>query len=206
MLDAQRVHLAGPEPEHGSTGVIVSLVGVDGSRTMMSDRGVSATLSADDLEPGWFARCDWLHLSGYALLASGSGAGAAVAAAELVRAGGGQVSVDLSAATLVSDLGAAEVRRRVHAASAQVVFANQAEATAAGDLEVPTMLIKRGAAGCSVEAGGVRRDIPVPTPAGLVRDTTGAGDALAAGWLVGGIDTAMAAAARCVARRGAMPP
>ena len=34
---------------------------------------------------------------------------------------------------------------------------------------------------------------------------TGAGDALAAGYLVGGPDLAMAAAARCVAVRGAQP-
>jgi sugar/nucleoside kinase (ribokinase family) len=39
-----------------------------------------------------------------------------------------------------------------------------------------------------------------------VVDTTGAGDALAAGYLVGGVDLAMAAAARCIAHRGAQPP
>jgi sugar/nucleoside kinase (ribokinase family) len=106
---------------------------------------------------------------------------------------------------MVSDLGASEVRRRVQAAGAEVVFANQAEAAAAGDLEVPTMVIKRGGAGCTVVAGGINRHVAVPTGAGPVRDTTGAGDALAAGWLVGGIEMAMAAAAQCVARRGAMP-
>ena len=39
-----------------------------------------------------------------------------------------------------------------------------------------------------------------------VLDTTGAGDALAAGFLVDGIEVGLAAAARCVARLGAMPP
>jgi len=38
-----------------------------------------------------------------------------------------------------------------------------------------------------------------------VVDATGAGDALAAGYLVGGPELAMAAAARCVARIGALP-
>ncbi len=36
-------------------------------------------------------------------------------------------------------------------------------------------------------------------------DTTGAGDALAAGWIVGGPDLALEAAARCVQQVGAMP-
>jgi sugar/nucleoside kinase (ribokinase family) len=34
-------------------------------------------------------------------------------------------------------------------------------------------------------------------------DTTGAGDALAAGFLVGGIELGLAAAARCVSKLGA---
>ena len=38
-----------------------------------------------------------------------------------------------------------------------------------------------------------------------VVDTTGAGDALAAGFLVGGPELALEAAARCVAKLGAMP-
>jgi sugar/nucleoside kinase (ribokinase family) len=41
-------------------------------------------------------------------------------------------------------------------------------------------------------------------PADVV-DTTGAGDALAAGYLVGGPELAAQAAARCVAQLGAMP-
>ena len=40
---------------------------------------------------------------------------------------------------------------------------------------------------------------------GTVVDVTGAGDALAAGYLLGGPDLAMLAAGRCVARRGAQP-
>jgi sugar/nucleoside kinase (ribokinase family) len=38
-----------------------------------------------------------------------------------------------------------------------------------------------------------------------VVDSTGAGDALAAGWIVGGPDLALEAAARCVQLQGAMP-
>jgi sugar/nucleoside kinase (ribokinase family) len=38
-----------------------------------------------------------------------------------------------------------------------------------------------------------------------VVDTTGAGDALAAGWIVGGPELALEAAARCVQQVGSMP-
>lgn len=41
-------------------------------------------------------------------------------------------------------------------------------------------------------------------PADVV-DTTGAGDALAAGFLVGGAELALEAAARCVATVGSLP-
>ena len=42
-------------------------------------------------------------------------------------------------------------------------------------------------------------------PVERVLDSTGAGDALAAGWIVGGPDLALEAAARCVQQLGAMP-
>jgi sugar/nucleoside kinase (ribokinase family) len=45
----------------------------------------------------------------------------------------------------------------------------------------------------------------LPSRAEAVVDATGAGDALAAGFLVGGIELALDAAARCLAGPGAMP-
>ena len=40
---------------------------------------------------------------------------------------------------------------------------------------------------------------------GEVVDTTGAGDALAAGYIVGGIEVGLEAAARCIGQLGAVP-
>jgi len=48
-------------------------------------------------------------------------------------------------------------------------------------------------------------EVELPAVAAEVLDTTGAGDALAAGYLVGGPELALAAAARCVAKLGSMP-
>ena len=60
-------------------------------------------------------------------------------------------------------------------------------------------MLKRGKHGIVVDG----RAFPA-APAEVV-DATGAGDALAAGFLVGGPKVALAAAARCVARIGSMP-
>jgi sugar/nucleoside kinase (ribokinase family) len=47
--------------------------------------------------------------------------------------------------------------------------------------------------------------VQLPAAAVEVVDATGAGDALAAGFLVGGPELAVEAAARCVGKLGAMP-
>ena len=61
------------------------------------------------------------------------------------------------------------------------------------------MGVKRGARGARFGDDERPR-----SPAEAV-DTTGAGDAFAAGYLVGGPELALAAAARCVAQLGSMP-
>jgi sugar/nucleoside kinase (ribokinase family) len=85
------VKVLGPPPM-SRNGVVVSLVELDGSRTMISDRGVAPELTAEELEPQWFAGCDAIHLSGYSLMREPIGT-AAERAAELARAVGARVSV-----------------------------------------------------------------------------------------------------------------
>ena len=87
------------------------------------------------------------------------------------------------------------------AAAPDVVFANEDEARLVGRASTgATWILKRGPRGCSFD--GVERDA---LSVERVLDTTGAGDALAAGWIVGGPDLALEAAARCVQQVGAMP-
>ena len=83
----------------------------------------------------------------------------------------------------------------------RVVFANEEEERMAGGA-VPgaERILKRGAAGCSFD-GDERAALSVER----VVDSTGAGDALAAGYIVGGPDLALEAAARCLSRLGSMP-
>ena len=66
-----------------------------------------------------------------------------------------------------------------------------------------TAVVKRGSRGVVVlSASGAEEHAPAGAE---VIDTTGAGDALAAGFIVGGIELGLEAAARCVSQLGAVP-
>jgi len=197
-LAGHGVELAGPVS--GRNGVVVSLVSLGGERTMASDRGTATSLEPDDLDPAWFA-CDCLHISGYSLVASPID-DAAVRASELAHAAGAQVSVDLSAATRIRSFGAARFRNTLEAVAPEIVFGNEAEWDELGAVGA-TRVVKRGAGGFDVVRGDDVRRCQARDVAAV--DTTGAGDALAAGFLVGGPELAAEAAARCVAQVGAMP-
>jgi sugar/nucleoside kinase (ribokinase family) len=171
--------------------VVVSIA-VGGERSMASDRGAATELEPDELDPEWFD-ADVLHVSGYALLREPA-ASAAERAVQLARSEGARISLDLSAWSLVDD----PFRERARRVAPDVVFATESESAAFGPLD-SDWILKRGARG--VRVGSV--DHPA-LPAEIV-DPTGAGDALAAGFLVGGVELGLAAAARCCARLGAMP-
>ena len=140
------------------------------------------------------------HVTGYALFRSPIDEAAAKAAGA-VRAQGGRISVDLSSWSAIRDSGEDAFRVAVRAAAPDVVFANEdEERLLGGPLAGVTWVLKRGAAGIVVD--GVAH---AAHPAEAVLDTTGAGDALAAGFLVGGPELGLDAAARCVARLGSLP-
>jgi sugar/nucleoside kinase (ribokinase family) len=178
-------------PVAGRTGVVVSIAAA-GDRTMASDRGTAPELAPHDLEPAWFD-CDVLDISGYSLLREPI-ASAADAAAGHARAHGATVALDVSAWTLVDDA----FRARVAALAPDLVFATEREQEAVGPIAARWVL-KRGARGLRVD------DHDYPAVDVEVVDTTGAGDALAAGFLVGGAELGTATAARCCAQMGAMP-
>jgi sugar/nucleoside kinase (ribokinase family) len=203
-LAARGVDVVGPVVE-GRTGVVVSLVGPDGSRTMASDRGVAPDLRAEELEMPWLRGCHALHLPGYSLLRGPIDLASAKAAGAVAQQGG-RLSVDLSSAAGIEAFGAAAFRARLEQLRPAVILGNEGEwAAVGGGMSFPTTrVIKRGARGFLVEPERGRPQAFAPRSADVV-DTTGAGDALAAGFLVGGAELALEAAARCVARLGSMP-
>ena len=197
------VTVLGPLVE-GRTGVVVSLAEPGGLRSMASDRGVAPELRAEELEIAWLRGCDALHLSGYALFRPPvDQAGAKAAGA--VRQQGGRISVDLSSAEAIAAFGPDRLRERLRQLEPDVVFATEGELDAlGGEVSAAAVVRKRGSSGIVVEADGRATQLPAVSVDEVV-DTTGAGDALAAGFLVGGPELGLAAAARCVAKLGAMP-
>jgi sugar/nucleoside kinase (ribokinase family) len=187
-------------PVEGRNGIVCSLVSADGSRSMAADRASAAALRPDELDRAWFAGCDHLFVSGYALMRDPARSAARRAVA-LARGEGARVSVDLASWSAMRDAGADEFRHVLVELAPDVVFANEEEARMVGGT-VPgaVWILKRGARGCSFD-GDERPALPVAR----VVDSTGAGDALAAGWIVGGSELALEAAARCVGQMGTMP-
>ena len=196
-----------------STGTCLVLVGPDGERTMAPDAGANDALSEDDLPEG-----SHLHISGYALLRAGSRPAARAAIGRALREGM-TVSVDPSSSALLTadfldwadgaDLllpNASEA----HALTGEDDPERAAQALAARFGEVVVTLGPAGALWTDGEA--VLR--AAAEPVDEVVDSTGAGDAFAAGLLtarVAGMSTAeqLAAgcrlAARAVAQAGARP-
>jgi ribokinase len=192
-LRRRGVELAGPVEEAG-TGTVVSVATPDGKRTMLTDRGIAPELAPGELDPSWLEGCQWLHVAGYSLTRSPI-RDAALAAAGLAS----RVSVDLSSTAAIQAAGVEEFRALLDRIRPQTVFANEDEAALVGQIEAETVVVKRGAGGIAVNGTEFEAK-----PAEVV-DTTGAGDALAAGFLLGGPELGLDAAARCVATMGAFP-
>jgi len=194
----------------GRTGSIVVLVAPDGERSMLPDRGGAVDL--DHVDPAVLDGCSWLHLPAYSLLVEPLGRASAALAGEAHRRGV-QVCVDASSAALLEHVGPAAARSAIEAIGPQVVLANGDEARVL-DLRAHPFrhdvrtVVKAGADPVEV-LGAERLTVPVP-PVADVRDTTGAGDAFAAGLLgalARGADTTGAVLAGCsvAARVLAMP-
>lgn len=186
------VEICGPVAA-GRGGVVVSLRDAHGQRTMASDRGVAPLLERSEIDPSWVQSCDVLHVSGYCLLREPM-AEAAVEAARHAR----RVTVDLASAHDIEIVGPSQFTGRLKALGPDLAFATEAERAAVPDFDT-TWVIKLGARGARFPEG------LYPAPPVVALDTTGAGDALAAGYLVGGPERAIESAARSVGLIGAMP-
>ena len=217
------------------TGVCLVLIGPDGERTMVPSAGANATLHATDLGANLLTGEDHLHLSGYALLTEGSRA-AALHALRLAGAVGASVSVDAASAGPIRAVGPERFLDWLPAGALLLANADelaaltQAEGAARDPGTDPdagtgpdaglTALVARGF-DVALKLGA--RGSVLATAGGLWRsaaeraevlDSTGAGDAFAAGLLAAlwnGVDwiEALGQAARlgaaAVGRLGARP-
>ncbi len=180
----------------GSTGRLVVLVDRDGERSFVTERGAADAVRAEDIRASWLRGAGALHIPAYSLFHQPLG-GAALRAAGMAHAVGALVSVDLASAGPLRSFGREAARAAIGGLAPDVLFANRDEVAAltggrgrtpAALLEVaPLVVIKEGADGCGI----LWRDTPTGEPQRLdiattpvaATDTTGAGDAFAAGFL-----------------------
>ena len=168
----------------GRTGSIVVLVDAAGERTMFPDRGAAVELSA--VRDDWVADAGIVHAPAY-FLQTPAMASVVGGALERARELGARTSIDASSAGLIAHLGPREVLRRLELLNPDYLFANRDEARLLGlersEPVARTTILKNGKDPVVVlAADGRRREYEVP-PVSRVIDTTGAGDAFAAGFL-----------------------
>lgn len=175
------------DPEE-PTGACLVLVGPDGERTMIPSAGANARLSESDLGTDLLMPGDHLHLSGYTLLNEGSRSAARFALSTASRLGA-SVSVDAASAAPIRSLGGELFLDWVPAGA--LLLAN-ADEVAALTRDIPDgvqlllergidVVVKNGAAGARLATVAGSWQVPaVPVEA---VDSTGAGDAFAAGLL-----------------------
>ena len=197
-----RVARAGGE----RTGICVVLVGPDGERTMLPDPGANSALSAAELPDDLFAAGNVLYLSGYTLLRERSRP-AAQAALARARECGMPIALDAASAAPLE----CAPEFMAWAGPVDLLLANAAEAAVLGGADgARELVVKRGAGGASWTDG--TRTIALPAEPAEARDTTGAGDAFAAGFLTAwpgppqpALERATALAVLAVTRAGARP-
>ena len=203
------------------TGVVAVLVDKTGERTMFPESGANSGLNLSDLPA--LENVSAVYLSGYSLLNPASTTGV-VAMLNAITSAKIPIIFDPASVGTMNHVGLASVKNILP--RMDIVILNEEEAfylTGRSDIQlalkelnelVPIVVIKRGSQG----AIAIKRDLDsleVSAKSANVIDTTGAGDAFAAGFigswieksdLLAAMGSAIDLATQCVAIIGARPP
>ncbi|MCL1592780.1 MAG: PfkB family carbohydrate kinase [Actinomycetia bacterium] len=176
----------------GSTGTIVVLVEPGGERSMLPDRAASTDLrvpAPDDLQG-----VTWLHIPAYSLVVEPL-ASAAIDAIRVVHRSGGRISIDTSSTAIIEHVGVDVFVELLSSLAPNVVFCNEDEGAMLGVEQrnglpsVELTVMKAGGQPARAYSGG---SVIAAVPANFVEDitdTTGAGDAFAAGFIIAAMES-----------------
>ena len=170
----------------GRTGTIIVLVDASGERSMLPDRAAAAELDAVSVAD--LDGVDWLHIPAYSLV-RGPLADVSIEAIRIVNERGGAVSIDVSSVAIIEEFGVTSFIELLATLDPTVVLCNRDEAdllnvSIEGGLPgIPITVVKDGG-GDAVALDDSRLIASSPAlKLPEVRDTTGAGDAFAAGFI-----------------------
>ncbi|WP_437279707.1 sugar kinase [Sorangium sp. So ce375] len=209
------------DPQRPS-GVLVVLVDADGERSFLTDRGANLALEPSDIPVRLLDETRLVLVSGYSLFAEGPRRAVSWLAEE-ARRRGIPITIDAASVSFLRELGVGSFLEWTRGMSTLLANADEAEAlSGTGDLTeqmialgayFERVIIKRGARGAAVGGRhGLRLDAPAP-PVEVV-DTTGAGDAFAAGFIAAELEgtdeaecllRAIEAGSKAVKQLGAQP-
>jgi ribokinase len=197
------------------TGTCIVLVNEQGERTMVPCAGANDAPSDATLLP---SRSDWLYLSGYSLLSRGSRPFAREVL-DVARDRGWSIAVDAASSAPLQAVGGSTFLEWL--GEDVLLFANTDEALVLTGLDDPAAaarslaarcgqaVVKRGVEGAVWSDGDAVQSVPAKLT--QVLDSTGAGDAFAAGFLAcpgdvaASLASAVELAAQAVSRVGARP-
>ena len=170
------------------TGTAITLLSKDAERTFATYLGAAIELEADDLKPEYFAGYSIFHIEGYLV----QNHKLILKAVELAKQMGLMISIDMASFNIVEanrDFLSEIIKKYV-----DIVFANEEEARsfttegpekAVNDISkyCKIAIVKIGKDGSLIQEG--KKLVKVASTNVTVRDTTGAGDLYAAGYLYG---------------------
>ena len=170
----------------GRTGSIVVLVQPNGQRSFLTDRGVASHLAHFDAT--FMNDVSILHVPTYSLTDEPLAA-TCVQYINAARATGALISIDASSSSVLKQYGTDRYRTLIQSLSPDVFLCNEDEAAVLGlGANLPMAgavltVIKQGPLPViAVQHNGTTTEVAV-TPVANIVDTTGAGDAFAAGFL-----------------------
>lgn len=219
-LDAYGVEHSNNVIPNMNTGVVVVIVGVDGERTMFPDSGANSGLGLNDLPD--LGQFNAVYLSAYSLINPQSRAGVLEVVSK-IRNAGLPIILDPATVGVLMEVGVKAANEWLsfidtivlNEEESQFLTGKKNPVDAASELlkSVNTVVIKRGSNGALGQTRSGQL-VQVEAKKTAVVNTTGAGDAFAAGFisiwakngeLLDALDSGIDLAAKCVALVGARP-